>query len=119
MISQTMIYTQSTELLSGSFCFYFFSFSGLSALIIKCSITKNTVGSSILEIFILHLAYSCLLNCLRLLSKKRPKFGVDFLAKNKLVDTLEVGLRTVGQGTQVCIAVEAEKNSAFVDFHVS
>ena len=88
MISQTMIYTQSTELLSGSFCFYFFSFSGHSALIIKCSITKNTVGSSILEIFILHLAYSCLLNCLRLLSKKRPKFGVDFLAKNKLVDTL-------------------------------
>ena len=54
---------------------------------------------------------------IRLLSKKRPKFGVDFLAKNKLVDTLEVGLRTVGQGTQVYIAVE-EKNFAFVDFHV-
>ena len=58
------------------------------------------------------MAHSCLLNCLRLLSKKRPKFGVDFLAKNKLVDTLgrpKVGLGTAGE----------KKNSAFVDFHVS
>ena len=75
--------TQPTEPVSGLLGFFS---CFLCLLLMKCFIQKKL--SSILKILILRMAHSCLLNCLRLLSKKRPKFGVDFLAKNKLVDTL-------------------------------